>query len=109
MLTAGDRVTPVGWVLPSPKPVGIILEVDTSSAVYRVVVIEWEDGHTSRLAESVVEKTKDQLPTSGYLPGKGRVRVLSYEGNGMFFVLTNRDERVLVHRDRLKFTRGSRA
>ena len=42
------------------------------------------------------------LPTYAYLKGKGKVRVLSYD-NDRFTVLTTRDERVFVHRDRLKF------
>jgi hypothetical protein len=31
--------------------------------------------------------------------------VLSYDGNGMFTVLTNRDVKVSAHRDRLIFTK----
>jgi hypothetical protein len=35
--------------------------------------------------------------------GRRRVRVLSYTGDGYFDVLTSRDERYRVHRDRLVF------
>lgn len=45
------------------------------------------------------------LPTHAVLKGRGKVRVLSYDGNGMFTVLTNRDVKVFVHRDRLTFTK----
>ena len=43
------------------------------------------------------------LPKEGVVFGRGRVRVLSYDGNGMFTVLTSRDERVSMHRDRITF------
>jgi len=43
------------------------------------------------------------IPFSAYLRGKGRVRVLSYEGDGFFRVLTTRDETVYTHRERLVF------
>lgn len=49
------------------------------------------------------DETPRPLPTHAVLPGRGRVRVLSYDGNGMFTVLTNRDVKVSVHRDRLTF------
>lgn len=44
------------------------------------------------------------IPRYATVHGKGRCRVLSYEGDGYFRVLTNRDETVMVHRDRLVFT-----
>lgn len=43
------------------------------------------------------------IPTAAYLPKHGRVRVLYYHANGLFWVLTKRDERRLVHRDDLVF------
>jgi hypothetical protein len=33
---------------------------------------------------------------------------MSYEGDGYFRVLTTRDERVFVHRDRLRFAKGAK-
>jgi hypothetical protein len=45
------------------------------------------------------------IPRYAVLKGRGRCRVLSYEGDGYFRVLTNRDETVRVHRERLVFTR----
>lgn len=44
-------------------------------------------------------------PTSAYLKGKGRVRILSIDKRTVV-VLTTRDERVVVDRSRLVFTRG---
>jgi hypothetical protein len=44
-----------------------------------------------------------KIPTRAYLPGRGPVRVISYDGNDRFTVLTNRDVTVRVHRDRLSF------
>ncbi len=49
--------------------------------------------------------TTAPLPRWAILPGVGRVRVLSYDGNGMFTVLDSRDTRRFVHRDRLIFRR----
>jgi len=46
-----------------------------------------------------------RLPRWAVLPGIGRVRVLEYVGNGRFVVLDNTDEKRLVHRDRLTFTK----
>lgn len=51
--------------------------------------------------EEYVEKP---LPRFAIIPGRGKCRVLSYDGNGYFTVLTNRDVRLYVHRDRCKFT-----
>lgn len=44
------------------------------------------------------------LPSTAYLPKIGRVRVLAYKGGGYFEVLDRRDNRRLVHRERLVFT-----
>ena len=46
-----------------------------------------------------------QLPCWAVVAGRGRCRVLAYEGNGYFTVLTNRDRRLYLHRDRLTFTK----
>lgn len=54
-------------------------------------------------AKLPADETPRPIPTHAVLPGRGRVRVLSYDGNGMFTVLTNRDVKVSVHRDRLTF------
>jgi hypothetical protein len=43
------------------------------------------------------------IPIYEYLKGKGKVRVLMYQGNDRFFVLSERDERIFVHRNRLDF------
>ena len=43
------------------------------------------------------------LPSHAYLPKIGRVRVLAYKGDGYFEVLDGRDNRRLVHRNRLTF------
>lgn len=45
------------------------------------------------------------LPRMAVLKGRGKVRVLSYEGNGIFRVLSTRDETIRVPRERLVFTR----
>lgn len=45
------------------------------------------------------------MPRYAYYPNHGRVRVLDYHGRGLFWVLTNRDERRLVHRDEMVFVR----
>lgn len=43
------------------------------------------------------------LPKKAHLPGIGHVQVLDYHGNGRFMVLDRKDNRRLVHRDRLTF------
>lgn len=43
--------------------------------------------------------------TKVYVPGKGTCTILSYEGNGYFTVLTNRDQQLFVPRNRIIFTR----
>lgn len=43
------------------------------------------------------------LPAFGIVQGRGRCRVLSYSNN-RFELLTGRDERLHVHRDRIAFT-----
>jgi len=43
------------------------------------------------------------LPRFAVITGRGRCRVLSYDGKGMFTVLTSRDIRVAIHRDRCTF------
>lgn len=45
------------------------------------------------------------LPRWGVVAGRGRCRVLAYEGNGYFTLLTNRDVKIYTHRDRITFTR----
>lgn len=52
---------------------------------------------------TTIDDTPTPLPTHAIMPGRGKVRVLSYDGNGMFTVLTNRDVRVFVHRKVLTF------
>jgi len=44
-----------------------------------------------------------KIPTHAILGKLGKVRVVSYDRNGYFHVVDNRDERRYVHRDRLKF------
>lgn len=46
----------------------------------------------------------DTLPKYAIVPGRGKCRVLAYEGDGYFTVLTNRDARLFVHRDGCTFT-----
>lgn len=46
----------------------------------------------------------DPLPRWAVVPGRGKCRVLAYEGNGYFTVLTNRDVKLFVHRGRCTFT-----
>lgn len=46
----------------------------------------------------------ETLPRFAILPGRGKCLVLSYDGNGYFTVMTNRDAKVFAHRDRLIFT-----
>lgn len=43
------------------------------------------------------------MPRFGILYGKGKCRVLSIE-NDFVTLLTNRDERVFIHRNRVVFT-----
>ena len=45
-------------------------------------------------------------PTWAYLKGVGRVRVLYYMGEGFWSVLDRKDERRIVHRDRLTFLKA---
>jgi hypothetical protein len=52
-----------------------------------------------------MESVTDGSVTVGFIPGKGRVRILQYEGNGYFTVLTKRDERLFVPRHRIIFTK----
>lgn len=47
--------------------------------------------------------TEPRIPREAFVPKFGRVRVLSYNGNDLFWVLTNRDEKRLFHRDELRF------
>lgn len=47
-----------------------------------------------------------RFPVSGFVANKGLCRVVGYDSNGYFFLLTNRDERVYVHRSRIKFQKG---
>jgi hypothetical protein len=47
----------------------------------------------------------NKLPMYAYLKGKGKVRIIAYLEDGYFRVLTSRDEKVFVHRDRLTFTK----
>ena len=44
------------------------------------------------------------MPSIAYLPKIGRVRVLTYKGEGYFEVLDRHDNRRLVRRNRLTFT-----
>lgn len=47
------------------------------------------------------------VPRSAWLKGKGRVRVIEFTDDGRAIVITKRtDERIIVARDRLVFTRG---
>lgn len=45
------------------------------------------------------------IPSHGYVKGKGVVQVLHQHSKDHFMVLTDRDERVLVHRKRITFTK----
>jgi hypothetical protein len=47
-----------------------------------------------------------KIPARAYLAGKGMCEVLTYDGNGYFTVLTNRDHRIFVHRNRLSFRKA---
>lgn len=44
------------------------------------------------------------LPKFGILKGIGKCRILSYDGNGYFTLLDNRDHQRYVHRDRITFS-----
>lgn len=44
------------------------------------------------------------LPLWGVVKGRGKCRVLDYLGNDHFLLLTNRDHRILVHRDLITFS-----
>lgn len=45
----------------------------------------------------------EHFPRSAVVKGRGKVRVLSYEGDGMFRVLGPDDQVIRVHRDRMMF------
>lgn len=45
------------------------------------------------------------MPSTAYLPKIGRVLVLAYKGDDYFEVLDRKDNRRLVKRERLVFTR----
>lgn len=47
--------------------------------------------------------TENKLPTYAIIPNIGRCRVLSVDSNGYFTLIDPKDERRLVHRDRLIF------
>lgn len=49
--------------------------------------------------------TPPPLPRWGRVAGIGKVRILDYKGDGYWWVLDSRDERRLVHRDRITFTK----
>lgn len=44
-----------------------------------------------------------KIPTHAILGSVGKVRVESYDKNGYFHVIDNRDNRRYVHRSRLRF------
>lgn len=48
----------------------------------------------------------DNVTRQGYAKNIGTVRVLYYHGDGYFMVLDRKDERRLLHRDRIIFTKG---
>lgn len=52
------------------------------------------------------EKPKGSIPRKAYTQGKGNVRITGYQGDGRFTALTNRDERIVRHRDAFKFKKG---
>ena len=52
-----------------------------------------------------VQTVTDSLPRYGVIKGIGKVRILSYEGNGYFTVLDCRDVRRFVPRERITFTK----
>lgn len=47
--------------------------------------------------------TPAKLPTHAILGTIGKVRIKSYDRNGYFHVVDNRDNKRYVHRDRLTF------
>lgn len=49
--------------------------------------------------------TPRTLPRWGRVAGIGRVRILSYEGDGKWLVLDNKDTRRFVDKSRLTFTK----
>lgn len=49
------------------------------------------------------------LPRKAYVKKVGLVDVVEYKANGYFWVIDRRDERRLIHRDRLKFRRLPKA
>jgi len=49
--------------------------------------------------------TPRPIPRWGVVAGLGKVRVLSYEGNGRWMVLDNKDTRRFVDKSRLTFTK----
>lgn len=46
---------------------------------------------------------KIPYPAYGVVKGFGRCKVLSYEGNGYFMLLTIKDEQLFQHRSRITF------
>ena len=44
-----------------------------------------------------------KIPKKAHLPGIGHVRVTDYHGDGRFMVVDRKDNKRLVHRDRLTF------
>lgn len=52
----------------------------------------------------MIDMGTSPVPKYAFLSGKGKVRVLSYD-DGYFRVLTNRDEIILVKRERLVFVK----
>jgi hypothetical protein len=58
----GDRVTPIGWALPSPKPVGEVAKVWNGPSG-RLAAVVWDDGRKQRLSTSVIERVREMPET----------------------------------------------
>lgn len=55
----GDRVTPIGWMLSTPKPVGVVVggEYKHPLTGQRLVLVKWDDvPDTRHLSPSVIER-----------------------------------------------------
>lgn len=57
----------------------------------------------AREAEDESYAPPNPLPRYAVVKGRGRCRVLGYAGRGYFDLLTSRDARLQIHRDRILF------
>lgn len=72
----GDTVTPIGWLLPTEKPTGIVRGAERNAMGQRILLVDWSDGHSGKVAEAIVEACwvdphpNDEDPPAAYVDGE---------------------------------------